>query len=56
MRGVPAEFGACAADRPEFDGADCEEVVIEFGRQLADRAVRIFDDPQTVDGKIVRRC
>lgn len=48
--GIPAEFGACAPDRPEFSGSDCQEVGAEFGKQLAHRAVPIFDGQRTVDG------
>ena len=48
--GIDAELGGCDSDRPTFSGETCSAVAQEFGRQLSERAVRIFDGPQTVDG------
>ncbi len=48
--GIDAELGGCDADRPTFSGETCSAVGEEFGRQLSERAIAIFDGPQTVDG------
>lgn len=48
--GIPAELGGCDADRPTFSAERCDGVGEEFGRQLSQRAIAIFDGPQTVDG------
>lgn len=48
--GIDAELGGCDPDRPEFSGETCADVGEEFGRQLSERGVRIFDGPQAVDG------
>ena len=48
--GIAAELGGCDPDRPTFSGETCSAVGDELGRQLSERAIRIFDGPQSVDG------
>lgn len=48
--GISAEMGGCGSDRPTFAGQTCVEVGTEFGAHLAERAIPLFDGPQTVNG------
>lgn len=49
--GLPREMGGCDGDRPNFSGQTCDEVALEWGRQLDERVVAVIDGSHTRRGQ-----
>jgi len=44
--GISSEVGGCAPDRPSFAATTCDEIAREFGSQVNQRLVAIYNGPE----------